>query len=70
MPFFEVLCLQDITAENFEIHPDPIQRFNETVLQIAIKCTLKTSTHSSKMKNKYNEAIKAPLPPKPRKTIQ
>ena len=62
--FFENLCLQELTVENFENHPDPIQKFTETLLQIANKCIPKTSTNSTKIKKPWftdecDEAIKA-----------
>jgi hypothetical protein len=45
--FFKLLCMQEISIEKFN-NSDPMQKFTETLLQIANKSIPKTSTKSTK----------------------
>ena len=70
---FELLCMQEISIEKFNNHSDPMQKFTETLLQIANKSIPKTSTKSTKFKKPWfteecEQAIKARK--KNRKAIQ
>ena len=65
--------MQEISVEKFNNHSDPMQKFSETLLQIANKSIPKTLTKSSKIKKpwfteEYDQAIKARE--KSRKAIQ
>jgi hypothetical protein len=70
---FELLCMQEISVEKFNNHSDSVQKFTETLLQIANKSIPKTLTKSIKIKKPWcteecDQAIKAPK--KSRKAIQ
>jgi hypothetical protein len=45
---FVLLCLQEISVEEFNNHSDTMQKFTETLLQIANKSIPKPSTKSTK----------------------
>jgi hypothetical protein len=50
---FESLCLQEVSTQKFDNHPDAIEKFTEIVLNIANKSTPKTSTNSTKIKKPW-----------------